>query len=58
VKFHVHRDAVLMSGIVDMEVGAHGGPKQMTHLLFVLAWARQGGAWLLEYRQATRIHAA
>lgn len=55
VKLEIHGDVAIMSGIYDMGVGETGKPKNMTHLLFVLVWVKQAGAWLLGYRQATRI---
>ncbi len=51
----VHGDCAVMHGIVDMSVSAAGRPKETTHLLFVLVWVKEAGAWLLDYRQATRI---
>lgn len=53
--FHVHDGCVAMSGAVDMLVGETGRPRDMIHLLFVLIWAKQAGAWRLQFRQATRI---
>jgi len=55
VRIVVDRDTAFMTGICDMKVGAFDRPPAMTHLLFVLVWARQAGEWRLEYRQATRI---
>ena len=55
VKIGIHGNVAVMSGIVDMSVGAAGKPKDTTHLLFVLIWIKHTAAWLLEYRQATRI---
>jgi|SRR5579872_2251915 len=50
-------DHVMLSGIVDMTVGAKAAPKQLIHLLFCLVWRNERGAWRLSYRQATRIPA-
>jgi hypothetical protein len=48
-------DVAIMNGVVDMTVSAHGAAKQLIHLLFCLIWVRQDDAWLLDFRQATRI---
>ncbi len=48
-------DAAILNGMVDMTVSAKGAPKQRIHLLFCLVWIRRNGAWLLNFRQATRI---
>jgi len=55
VRVAIDGNTAFMTGICDMKVGAVDRPREMTHLLFVLIWIRQAGAWLLEYRQATRV---
>lgn len=55
VRLDLHGTIALQSGILDMSVSETGKPKEMTHLLFVLAWVDHGDAWRLLYRQATRI---
>jgi ketosteroid isomerase-like protein len=55
VRVRIHGVVALVDGICDMRVGAGGGPKELIHLLFVLAWTRQDGGWRLEHRHATRI---
>jgi hypothetical protein len=54
-RLQVFADLAIMNGIVDMTVSAHGAAKQLIHLLFCLVWVRQNGAWLLDFRQATRM---
>jgi hypothetical protein len=54
-RLQIVADLALMNGIVDMTVSAHGAPKQLIHLLFCLVWIRQGDAWRLDFRQATRM---
>jgi len=54
-RLQVFADVAVMNGIVDMTVSAHGTAKQLIHLLFCLVWVRQGDAWRLDFRQATRI---
>jgi len=54
-RLQVFADVAIMNGIVDMTVSAHGAAKQLIHLLFCLVWVRQGDAWRLDFRQATRI---
>jgi len=54
-RLQVFDDVALMNGIVDMTVSAHGAAKQLIHLLFCLVWVRQGDAWRLDFRQATRL---
>jgi ketosteroid isomerase-like protein len=54
-RLQVFADVAIMNGIVDMTVSAHGATKQFIHLLFCLVWVRQGDAWQLDFRQATRI---
>jgi ketosteroid isomerase-like protein len=54
-RLQVFADVAVMNGIVDMTVSAHGAAKQLIHLLFCLVWVRQGDAWRLDFRQATRI---
>jgi hypothetical protein len=51
-------DVAVMNGIVDMTVSAHGAAKELIHLLFCLVWVRQNDAWLLDFRQATRMPSA
>lgn len=48
-------DVALVDGICDMKVGKGKQPKDRIHLLFVLVWARDGDAWRLEHRHATRM---
>jgi hypothetical protein len=55
---HVFADVAIINGIVDMTVSAHGAAKQLIHLLFCLIWTRHGDAWLLAFRQATRMPSA
>jgi ketosteroid isomerase-like protein len=50
-------DTAFVSGLVDMTVGARGGPKALIHLLFCLRWTRDGAQWRLAYRQGTRVAA-
>lgn len=57
VRVRVGGDVAVTTGICDMVVGETGQRKQLTHLLFVLVWIRQAGAWRLAYRQATRMPA-
>jgi ketosteroid isomerase-like protein len=47
----------VQTGTVAMSVGARGQPKELTQLLFTLVWRREGDAWRLTVRQATRIPA-
>jgi ketosteroid isomerase-like protein len=54
-RLQVFGDVAIMHGVVGMTVSAHGAAKQLIHLLFCLVWVRQGDAWLLDFRQATRI---
>jgi len=54
----VRGDIALVDGICDMKVGKGRQPKDLIHLLFVLVWVRDGAAWRLEHRHATRIPAA
>jgi ketosteroid isomerase-like protein len=53
----VHGDVALIDGICDMRVGEAGQPRDLIHLLFVLVWVRDGAAWRLAHRHATRITA-
>ena len=55
LSFRVHGDCAIVSGFVDMVVGAFGQAKALIHLLFVFVWTKEGGQWKLSYRQATRI---
>lgn len=48
-------DVVIMNGVVDMTVSAHGAAKTLIQLLFCLVWIREDSAWKLDFRQATRI---
>ena len=48
-------DVALVDGICDMKVGKGKQPKDRIHLLFVLVWVRDGKAWRLEHRHATRM---
>jgi Domain of unknown function (DUF4440) len=57
-RFQVLDDVAIVNGIVDMTVSAHGAAKELIHLLFCLVWLRQGDAWQLDFRQATRMPAA
>ena len=50
-------DVALVDGICDMKVGKGKQPKDRIHLLFVLVWVRDGDAWRLEHRHATRMPA-
>jgi hypothetical protein len=54
-RVQVFDDVAIMHGVVDMTVSAHGAAKTLIHLLFCLVWAREDGAWRLDFRQATRI---
>ena len=56
-RVRVHGSVALIDGICDMRVSAAGKPKDLIHLLFVLVWVRDGLAWRLEHRHATRITA-
>jgi ketosteroid isomerase-like protein len=53
----VHGYLALITGICDMRVAEAGRPKDLIHLLFVLVWVRDGVAWRLEHRHATRMPA-
>jgi hypothetical protein len=55
VRLNVSEDLAVQDGIVDMTVSAKGAPKALIHLLFCLAWRREGAQWKLLYRQATRL---
>jgi ketosteroid isomerase-like protein len=54
-KVRVRGDVALIDGICDMRVGVAGRPKDLVRLLFVLVWVREGGAWRLTHRHATRM---
>ena len=54
-RVRIHGEVALVDGICDMRVGAKGGPAVLIHLLFVLAWARDGGQWQLVHRHAVRM---
>ena|SRR5215470_11435628 len=58
VTIKVLGDTAVMHGIVDMKVSETGKPRDLLHLLFTLAWVREGGAWRLCLRQATRMPSA
>jgi ketosteroid isomerase-like protein len=55
VRVRVHGETAFVDGICDMRVGTKGGPATLIHLLFVLAWIRNGGQWQLLHRHAVRI---
>lgn len=48
-------DTAVTHGIVDMRVSETSKPRNLLHLLFTLVWVREGGAWRLFLRQATRM---
>ena len=54
-RLRVEGNVAIQNGVVDMLVGASGQAKNLSHLLFVLIWVKQGDRWQLEFRQATRI---
>lgn len=54
-RVRVHGDVAFVDGICDMRVGAAGGPAALLHLLFVLAFVRSDGRWLLAHRHAVRM---
>lgn len=54
-RVRVNGDTALVDGICDMRVGAKGGPAALLHLLFVLAFVRRDGRWLLLHRHAVRM---
>jgi ketosteroid isomerase-like protein len=54
-RMRMHGPVALIDGICDMRVGKAGQPADLLHLLFVLVWVRDGDAWRLEHRHATRI---
>ncbi len=54
-RVQVTGDVAVMNGVVGMTVSAHGAAKVLIQLLFCLVWKRVDGAWLLHFRQATRI---
>lgn len=54
-RVRVHGDTAFIDGICDMRVGARGGPAALLHLLFVLAFVRRDGKWLLLHRHAVRM---
>ena len=56
-RLRVHGPVALIDGICDMRVGVAGQSKDLIHLLFVLVWVRDGVAWRLEHRHATRMPA-
>ena len=51
----VHGNVAFIDGICTMRVGTAGSPKELIHLRFVLAWARQPDEWRLVHRHATRV---
>ena len=55
VRVRVHGDVAFIDGICDMRVGERGKPRNMIHLLFVLAWVRRDDGWKLVHRHAVRI---
>jgi ketosteroid isomerase-like protein len=55
VRIRIDGDTAVSYGIVDMHVAAEGEPKELLHLIYVLAWARHEGRWRLLLRQATRM---
>ncbi len=57
IRIRSHGDMAVMNGILDMVVGEIGRPKGLIQLIFVLLWARQAGAWRLQFRQTTRLQA-
>ena len=48
-------DAAVTGGVIDMLVGAKGGPKGTIRLQHVLVWQKESGIWRLLLRQATRL---
>ena len=54
-RVRVRGDVAIVDGICDMKVGKGKQPKDLIHLLFVLVWVRDGDAWRLEHRHATRM---
>jgi ketosteroid isomerase-like protein len=54
-RVRVDGDTAVSYGIVAMNVGAAGQPKDLLHLIYTLVWARQDGRWRLLVRQATRL---
>ena len=54
-RVRVYSTVTLIDGICDMRVGVAGQPKDLIHLLFVLVWVRDGAAWRLGHRHATRV---
>jgi len=55
VRVRVCGDVAFIDGVCDMRVGQRGGPRNMIHLMFVLAWARNSDGWKLVHRHAVRI---
>ena len=47
----------MITGVMEMLVGANGSAKHTIRLQRVLIWQRHNGAWRLLLRQATRIQA-
>ena len=54
-RVRVHGDVALIDGVCEMRVGERGRPRESLALLFVLVWAREGGAWRLLHRHAIRL---
>jgi ketosteroid isomerase-like protein len=54
-RVRLYGDVALIDGVCDMRVGERGKPAHLVHLLFMLAWVRQDGAWRLVHRHAVRI---
>ena len=54
-RVRIHGDVVFVDGVCDMRVGAKGEAATLIHLLFVLAWGRNGGTWRLVHRHAVRV---
>ena len=54
-RFRTHGNVVLQDGICDMVVGETGKGKRLIHLMFLLVWVNDGGAWRLVHRHATRM---
>ena len=58
VRVRVHGEVALTDGICEMHVGLTRPAKGVVHLVFVMAWVKQDGAWRLQHRHATRIPAS
>jgi ketosteroid isomerase-like protein len=54
-RVRIHGDVALIDGLCEMRVGERGKTPESIELLFVLVWAKEGGAWRLLHRHAIRL---